>query len=63
MVVASDKINLFVVPRPGSKTVPLNEIKSYVVVLSFYIQMMKQITLQTCLKHSIKKVCFLFMAN
>ena len=44
--------------------VPLREIKIYVVVLSFYIKMMKQRTLQACsLRHSIKKACFLFRAN
>ena len=38
--------------------------KNYVVVLSFYIKMMKWITLQACsLENSIKKICFLFMAN
>ena len=37
-------------------TVPLSEIKSYVVVLSFYIKMMKQRTLQACnSRHSTKK--------
>ena len=35
---------------------PLSEIKSYVVVLSFYIKMIKRRTLQvSSLKHSIKK--------
>ena len=39
--------------------VPLLEIKSYVVVLSFYIKMMKRRTLQDCsLRHSIKKGMF-----
>ena len=39
--------------------VPLSEVKSYVEILSFYIKMMKQKTLQTCrLKHSIKKGMF-----
>ena len=42
----------------------LSEIKSYVVVLSFYIKMMKRRTLQACsLKHIIKKACFLFRTN
>ena len=37
--------------------------KSYVVVLSFYIKLMKRRTLYFCsLKHSIKKTCFLFRA-
>ena len=37
-------------------TVPLSEIKSYVVVLPFYIKMMKQRTLQACnSRHSTKK--------
>ena len=36
---------------------PLSEIKSYVLVLSFYIKMMKRRTLQACsFWHSIKKV-------
>ena len=36
--------------------VRLSEIKSYVVVLSFYIKMMKQRTLQACnSRHSTKK--------
>ena len=36
--------------------VPLSEIKSYDVVLSFYIKMMKQRTLQACdSRHSTKK--------
>ena len=40
----------------GLLTVPLSEIKSYVVVLSFYIKMMKGRRLQACsLRHSIKK--------
>ena len=39
--------------------VPLSEINSYVVVLSFYIKMMKRSTLQGCsLSHSIKKAMF-----
>ena len=39
--------------------VPLSEIKSYVVVLSFYIKMMKRRTLQACsLRHNIKKGMF-----
>ena len=37
----------------------LSEIKSYVVVLSFYIKMMKQRTFQACsLKHNIKNGMF-----
>ena len=37
----------------------LSEIKGYVVVLSFYIKMMKERTSQACsLKHSIKKGMF-----
>ena len=37
----------------------LSEIKSYVVVLSFFIKMMKKRTFQACsLKHSIKKGMF-----
>ena len=37
-------------------TVPLSEIKSYVLVLPFYIKMMKQRTLQACnSRHSTKK--------
>ena len=44
--------------------VPLWEIIIYIVVLSFYIKMMKRRTLQACsLRHSIKKSCFLFRAN
>ena len=36
--------------------VSLSEIESYVVVLSFYIKMMKQKNFQDCiLKHNIKK--------
>ena len=39
--------------------VPLSEIKSYVVVLSFYIKMMKRRTFQACsLRHSIKTGMF-----
>ena len=39
--------------------VPLSEVKSFFVVLSFYIKMMQRRTLRTCsLKHSIKKACF-----
>ena len=42
----------------------LSEIKTYVVVMSFYMKMMKRRTLQPCsLRHSIKKACFLFRAN
>ena len=38
---------------------PLSEINSYVVALSFYIKMMKRRTLQGCrLSHSIKKAMF-----
>ena len=44
--------------------VPLSEIKSYVVVLSFYIKMMKQRTLQACsLRHSIKKGMFFVLGK
>ena len=44
---------------PSQLIVPLSEIKSYVVVLSFYINMMKRRTLQACsLWHSIKKGMF-----
>ena len=40
----------------GLLIAPLSEIKNYVVVLSFYIKMMKRRTLQACsLRHSIKK--------
>ena len=40
----------------GLLAVPLSEIKSYVVLLSFYIKMMKGRRLQACsLRHSIKK--------
>ena len=40
----------------NSAIMPLSEIKSYVVVMSFYIKMMKRRTLQACsLRHSIKK--------
>ena len=43
---------------------PLSEIKSYALVLSFRIRMMKRKTLQTrSLKHSIKKHVSLFRAN
>ena len=65
----SDQTSLHAVPRLGSYApplywliivelliVPLSEVKSYVVVLSFYIKMMKRRTLQACsLKHDIKK--------
>ena len=38
---------------------PLSEINSYVVALSFYIKMMKRRTIQGCrLSHSIKKAMF-----
>ena len=48
----------------GLPIVPLSEIKSYVVVLSFYIKMMKRRTLQACsFKTASKKACFLFRAN
>ena len=40
----------------GLLAVPLSEIKSYVVLLSFYIKMIKGRRLQACsLRHSIKK--------
>ena len=43
----------------GLPIVPLFEIKSYVVVLSLHIKMMKRRTLQACsLKHRIKKGFF-----
>ena len=43
----------------GLLIVPLSEIKSYVVVLSFYKKMMKQRTLPACsLRYSIKKGMF-----
>ena len=48
----------------GLPIVPLSEIKRYVVVLSFYIKMMKRKTLQACsFKTASKKACFLFRAN
>ena len=65
----SDQTVLYVIPRLGRYAsplywliilepliVPLSGVKSYVVVLSSYIKMMKRRTLQICnLKHSIKK--------
>ena len=43
----------------GLLIAPLSEIKSYAVVLSFYIKMMKRITLQACiLRYSFKKDIF-----
>ena len=49
----------------GLLIVSLCEIKSYVVILFFYIKMMKRRTLQACRsKHNInKKTCFLFREN
>ena len=45
----------------GLLTLPLSEVKFYVVVMPFDIKMMKLRTLQACsLKHRIKKACFLF---
>ena len=45
--------------NPWGNNCALSEIKSYVVVLSFYIKMIKRRTLQvSSLKHSIKKDMF-----
>ena len=50
------RLHLDLVVKELYYNVPLSEIKSYVVVMSFYIKMMKRRTLQACsLRHSIKK--------